>query len=111
MSVCITYSGGARNVPHVLRNAKQMCVFVFRGVSGGIVVLLSSSAGIVCRPTRLIRPGIGAIDSPDQSRQVFEEYNISEVLKKFLGRLLDGLSTENAHVWDFQGLYKQICLL
>ena len=32
-------------------------------------------------------------------------------LKKFLRRLFDSLSSQNDHVWDFQGLYKQICLL
>ena len=55
--------------------------FFFRGVSGGIVVLLSSLASFVAS-TRLIRSGIGAIDSPDQSRQGFEQYNTSEVLEK-----------------------------
>ena len=32
--------------------------------------------------TRLIWSGIGAIDSPGQSRQGFEQYNTSEVLEK-----------------------------
>ena len=58
-----------------------MCVFLFRGVSGGIVVLLSSLASFVVS-TRLIQSRIGAIDSPDQSRQGFEQYNTSEVLEK-----------------------------
>ena len=53
----------------------------FRGVSGGIVVLLSSLASFVAS-TRLIQSRIGAIDSPDQSRQGFEQYNTSEVLEK-----------------------------
>ena len=44
----------------------------FRGVSGGIVVLLSLLASFVAS-TSLIRPGIGAIDNPDQSRQAFEQ--------------------------------------
>ena len=59
----------------------QLCVFLFRGVSGGIVVLLSSLASFVAS-TRLIQSRIGAIDSPDQSRQGFEQYNTSEVLEK-----------------------------
>ena len=41
---------------------------------------------------RLIRLGVGTIDSPDKSRQVFDQYDPSEVPEKFLGRLLDGLS-------------------
>ena len=44
----------------------------FLGVSGGIVVLLSLLASFVAS-TRLILPGIGAIDNPDQSRQAFEQ--------------------------------------
>ena len=78
-----------------------MCVFVFRGVSGGIVVL-SSLSSFVAR-TRLIRSEISAIHSPDQSRQGIEQYNIlSEVLERSLGRLFDGLSSKSAHIWDFQ---------
>ena len=57
------------------------CAFFFRGVSGGIVVLLSSLASFVAS-TRLIRSGVGAIDSPDQSRQGFEQYDTPEVLEK-----------------------------
>ena len=45
------------------------------------MVLLSSLASFVTS-TRLIRSRIGAIDSPDQSRQGFEQYNTSEVLEK-----------------------------
>ena len=59
---------------------QKMCVF-FRGTSGGIVVLFSSFASFVVS-TRLNRSGIGAIDSPGQSRQGFEQYNTSEVLEK-----------------------------
>ena len=58
----------------------QMCVF-FRGVSGAIVVLHSSLSSFVAS-TRLIRSGVGAIDSRDQSRQVFEQYDTFEVLDK-----------------------------
>ena len=53
----------------------------FRGGSGGIVVLHSSLSSFVAS-TRLIRSGVGAIDSPDQSRQGFEQYDTSEVLEK-----------------------------
>ena len=49
----------------------NICAF-FRGVSGGIVVLLSLLASFVAS-TRLIRPGIGEIDNLDQSRQAFEQ--------------------------------------
>ena len=55
--------------------------FFLRGVSGGIVVLLSSLASLVAS-TRLIRSEIGAIDSPDQSRQGFEQFHTSELLEK-----------------------------
>ena len=57
-----------------------MCVF-FRGTSGAIVVLHSSLSSFVAS-TRLIRSGVGAIDSPDQSRQGFEQYDTFEVLEK-----------------------------
>ena len=45
------------------------------------MVSLSSLASFVAS-TRLIRSRIGAIDTPDQSRQGFEQYNTSEVLEK-----------------------------
>ena len=45
------------------------------------MVLLSLLASFVAS-TRLIRPGIGANDSPDQSRQGFEQYDTAEVLEK-----------------------------
>ena len=50
---------------------QHLCVF-FRGVSGGIVVLLSLLKSFVAS-TRLIWPEIGAIDDPDHIRQVFEQ--------------------------------------
>ena len=53
----------------------------FRGVSGAIVVLHSSLSSFVAS-TRLIRSGVGAIDSSDQSRQAFEQYDTSKVLAK-----------------------------
>ena len=33
--------------------------------------------------TRPIRSGVGAVDNPDQSGQVFEQYDISKVPEKF----------------------------
>ena len=54
----------------------------FLGSSGGIVIILSLLASFVAS-TRLIWSGVGAIDSPDQSRQGFEQYDTSEVLEKF----------------------------
>ena len=58
-----------------------MCVYFFRGVSGAIVVLHSSLLTFVAS-TRLIRSGVGAIDSPDQSRQGSDQYDTSEVIEK-----------------------------
>ena len=87
-----------------------MCIFVFRGVSGGIVVLLSSLRSFVAS-TSLIRSGIGAIDSLGQSRQGIEQYNTSEVLEKISRATSRWLVVKNAHILDFQGLYKKICLL
>ena len=58
-------------------------VRVFRGVSGAIVVLHSSLSSFVAS-TRMIRSVVGAIDSPYQSRQCFEQYDTSEVLEKVL---------------------------
>ena len=60
--------------------SQQVCVF-FRGTSGAIVVLHSSLSSFVAS-THLIRSGVGAIDSPDQSRQGFEQYDTSEVIQK-----------------------------
>ena len=64
-----------------LRTLTAICAFFFRGSSGGIVVLHSSLSSFVAS-TRLIRLGVGAIDSPDQSRQGFEQYDTPEVLEK-----------------------------
>ena len=61
----------------------------FKG-GGGYVVSLSSLALSVAS-TCLIRSVVGAIHSPDQSRQVFEQYDASKVPQKFLGRLFDVL--------------------
>ena len=68
----------------------------FSGDSGAIVVL-HSSLSLFVASTRLIRSGVGAIDSLDQSRQVFEQYryDTSEVLEKILGRLCDGLPSNS----------------
>ena len=54
---------------------------VFLGGSGVIVVLHSSLSFFVAS-TRLIRSGVGTIDSPDQSRQGFKQYDTSEVFEK-----------------------------
>ena len=55
--------------------------FFFRGTSGAIVVLHSSLSLFVASKC-LIRSGVGAIDSPDKSRQGFEQYDIFKVLEK-----------------------------
>ena len=60
----------------------QLCVFFFRGPCGGIVVHLFSMVSFFAS-TCPIRSGVGAIDNPDQSGQVFEQYDVSEVPKKF----------------------------
>ena len=46
-------------------------------------MVLHSSLSSFVASTRLIRSGVGAIDSPDQSRQGFEQYDTSEVLENF----------------------------
>ena len=45
-------------------------------------MVLHSSLSSFVASTRLIRPGVGANDSPDQSRQGFEQYDTSEVFEK-----------------------------
>ena len=61
-------------------NNFKKCEF-FGGTSGAIVVLHSSlSSFVAC--THLIRSRVGAIDSSDQSRQGFEQYDTFEVLEK-----------------------------
>ena len=60
---------------------KSEIVRFFRGTLRDTGLLLSSLASFVAY-TRLIRSVIGAIDSPGQFRQGFEQYNISEVLEK-----------------------------
>ena len=54
----------------------------FRGSFRDIGLLLSSLTSFVAS-TRRIRSGVGAIDSPDQSRQLFDQYDPSEVPEKF----------------------------
>ena len=84
--------------------SQHVCVF-FQEVSGAVVVLLTSLVSFVAS-TRLIRLEVGAIDTPNQSCQSFEQYGASEVLEKFLERLFDGLSSKHAHFWYFQNFYK-----
>ena len=48
-------------------------------------MVLHSSLSSFVASTRLIRSGVGAIDSPDQLRQGLEQYDASEVPEKFLG--------------------------
>ena len=45
-------------------------------------MVLHPSLSSFLASTRLIRSGVSAIDSPDQSRQGFEQYDTSEVLEK-----------------------------
>ena len=60
---------------------QQQCVF-FRGSFCDIGLLLSSVTLFVAS-TRLIRSGVGAIDIPDQYRQLFDQNDPSEVPEKF----------------------------
>ena len=55
--------------------------FVFRGSFRDIGLLLSSVTSFVAY-TRLIRSEVGAIDSPDHSRQLFDQYDPSKVPEK-----------------------------
>ena len=50
----------------------------FTSKSRDIGLLLSSMASFVAS-TRLIRSGVAAIDSPDQSRQIFDQHATSEL--------------------------------
>jgi len=59
----------------------KICAF-FRGTFRDIGLLLSSVTSFVAS-TRLIRSEVGAIDSPDQYRQLFDQYDPSEVPEKF----------------------------
>ena len=63
----------------------------FRGSFRDIGLLLSLLTSFVVS-TRLSCSGVGAIDSPYQSRQLFDQYDPSEVPENFLGRLFDALS-------------------
>ena len=45
-------------------------------------MVLHSSLSSFVASTRLLWSGVGAIDSPDQSRQGFEQYDTFEVLEK-----------------------------
>lgn len=52
--------------------------------------------------TRLIWPGVGSIDSPNQSIHIFEQYDSSEVLEKLLMRLFDALFSKKC---SFFGIF------
>ena len=87
------------------------CAFFLGGSFHDIGLLLSSLTSFVSS-TRLIRSGVGAIDGPDQSRQLFDQYNPSEVPEKiFSGDFSMASREKNVHFWYFQALYKQFCLL
>ena len=72
-----------RHVSHYFQFS-NMCAFFFQRVSGAVVVLLTSLVSFVAS-TRLIRLEVGAIDTPNQSCQSFEQYGASEVLENFSG--------------------------
>ena len=54
----------------------------FRGGGCGGIVVHPFSMGSFFASTCPMRSGVGAIDNPDQSGQVFEQYDISEVPEK-----------------------------
>ena len=60
---------------------QQLCVFFFRGGIGAIVVHPFSMVSFFTRTTPN-RSRVGAIDKPDLSEQVFDQYNIPEDLEK-----------------------------
>ena len=60
---------------------KSTLVRFFSGSFRDIGLLLSSLTSFVAS-TRLIRSGVGAIDIPDQSCQMFDQYDPSEVPEK-----------------------------
>ena len=64
----------------LLKDINICANFLGRG-SAAIVVLQSSLSSFVAS-TRLIWSGVGAIDSPDQSCQGFEQYDTFEILEK-----------------------------
>ena len=55
-----------------------------------------------------IRLGVGAIDNPGRSAQVFEQYDVSEVPEKFFSDDFSTACRQKMFIfWSFQGLYKQ----
>ena len=58
------------------------CAFFFRGSFRDIGLPISSLTSFVAS-TRPIRPGVGAIDSPDHSRHIFDQYDPSKVPETF----------------------------
>ena len=76
----------------------------FRGNFHDIGLLLSSLTWFVAS-TRLIRSGVGAIDSPDPSRQLFDQYDPSEVPEKFSRATFRWLVVKK---WPIFGIFKQL---
>ena len=66
-------------------------------------MVLHSSLSSFVASTRLIRPGVGANDSPDQSRQGFEQYDTAEVLEKVFS--VDFLMPRRQNILIF-GIFK-----
>ena len=62
-------------------------------------MFLHSSLSSFVGSTRLIWSRVGAIDSPDHSRQVFDQYDTCELPENFFGRLFDQLSGKNVNFW------------
>ena len=75
-----------------------MCVF-FRGGIGGIVVHpFSMVSFFTC--TTPNRSRVGAIDNPDLSEQVFDQYNIPEDLEKIFTHDFSMVGHEKTFIFD-----------
>ena len=73
-------------------------------------MVLHSSLSSFVASKRLIWSGVGAIDSPDQSRQGFEQYDTFEVLEKNFQANVLWLVVKKFSFLVFSTLKKQNCL-
>ena len=85
-------------------NFFNICAFFFRGSFRDIGLLISSLRSFVAF-TRPIRSGVSAIDSPDQSRQLFDQYDPSEVPEKFSRATFRWLVVKKMFIF---GIFKQL---
>ena len=76
----------------------------FRGSFRDIGLLFSLVTSFVVS-TRLSRSGVGAIDSPDQSQQLFDQYDPSEVLEKIFSGDFSMACREKMFIFGIFKLY------